>query len=758
MTTLAPVGDPDTGLLFDGALLQSAMHILSAIDPHIAMMVNLGGGKLTEVTAVSPLGVAPVSNSGAALPPCQTSGADTLQPTGCRENVSLGVFRLEASLPGSLSNALGANPQIAIESERIPGATSEQTQAPIPPSHLRQYAIGSSTPDARATPFSLQRVIKDNYPNVALLKLQKGYNKYISPWIVAIADPRASSQYAWPAGTDKEDAGCFACTIPPFITGAHAAFGTPIYEIYTNGRALTVRPEATTFASAGAYGYLGDRHRIFARFGTIMADTVRPPKALVAANAPPVASGKLLETIYLHSGEVETSAVDLDAGGRAGWNVVFDRTYRSQTVGATPMGFGWDSGIFKRLRFLPNGDVEYRDGSGEVWRYRLNGNAYVAPAGYAGHLVHTQAGWTLIGQKLRVTYFDELGRVTREADEFYAPGGKGNAIDYVYDSNGRLSAIIDPSNRKSTLAYYTDAAHDGMLKSITDWRGRVVTYNFAGARLDSVYLPQFTVLGGGTIAPQRKYEYDAGGNSYADALELSTNLKSIRDPNEAPSGTPRVSFTYGGTNPRDYVAGETWGTGETATFTFTAGATPTASTKDVLGQQRAYTFRNPPVPAAGSKLDWYSQDRAHVLTLAEGNVEVAAAPFGALPSSVTPGAAPTTTASRNFSYDYDDNGYVKSETLAGAYTRSYGYQSIGPDLGFMANCTATAAAGTILCGTPAPPTPPANAVVTNTNFTTGGFLESMTANGLEIQQHEAWRDALTPVADTNNHITASSEF
>src|SRR5437762_8123952 len=41
-------------------------------------------------------------------------------------------------------------------------------------------------------------------------------------------------------------------------------------------------------------------------------------------------------------------------------------------------GNGWDSTLFKRLRFLPDGDVEYRDGGGEIWRFRFSGG-YTPP-------------------------------------------------------------------------------------------------------------------------------------------------------------------------------------------------------------------------------------------------------------------------------------------------------------------------------------------------------------------------------------------
>jgi len=278
--------------------------------------------------------------------------------------------------------------------------------------------------------------------------------------------------------------------------------------------------------------------------------------------------------------------------------------------------------------------------------------------------------------------------------------------------------------------------------------------------LATVELPKFSQVGGGTINPQRNYEYDASsGGSYKDDLELATNLKAIREPNEGPSGAARVSFAYGGGNPRDNVKTETWGTlqHETATFDIASG---TATTTDVLGQRREYTFQMPPTPAAGQKLDWYSQDRAHVLTMSEKSVETYSdANFGALPPSVTPGTAPVTYPDRNFTYAYDANGYVKTETLDSVYTKSYSYKSAGDDLGFIADCSATAAAGTILCTTTGtPPTPGANDVKMATTFRTGGFIDAIAANGLAVDSHEPSRDALTPPDNVNNHVTSHSVF
>lgn len=101
-----------------------------------------------------------------------------------------------------------------------------------------------------------------------------------------------------------------------------------------------------------------------------MADTVRIPEVAIAALNPPIAGGMLQETTYVHSGEIESSAIDLVPGGRAGVDVAIDRTYRSRVIGGTVLGLGWQSSSFARLRELPSGHVEYRDAAGEVWLFR----------------------------------------------------------------------------------------------------------------------------------------------------------------------------------------------------------------------------------------------------------------------------------------------------------------------------------------------------------------------------------------------------
>jgi hypothetical protein len=138
-----------------------------------------------------------------------------------------------------------------------------------------------------------------------------------------------------------------------------------VYEIWSGGRDFRVRPEICGGAIQGCsgletifkgtkYDYLAQADRLSRRFATIPGDTTRPRSVLIAPNHPPVADGLMQETVYLHSGELETGNVDLDAGGRNGWNVVFDRTYHSRTMVAGFLGLGWSSSIFRSVRALWN--------------------------------------------------------------------------------------------------------------------------------------------------------------------------------------------------------------------------------------------------------------------------------------------------------------------------------------------------------------------------------------------------------------------
>ncbi|MCA1733412.1 MAG: DUF6531 domain-containing protein, partial [Acidobacteria bacterium] len=639
--TLAPLVDPELGLVYAGELLRKTLRVIAAIDPRLRIMIDLDGF-LKEVGGIIPLGI-------------------SQEGTGIIAPGALGAFRLELSLPGALAESIGGALRLAIESERVFGAVTEQTPDGFPRAHLRQLRP-DGTPDPRAAAeFELRRLVPETL--AAEFRHQRGYNRFVSPWIVAIADPRASEQYTWPDGTtaaQKAEAGCPNCERPEHLKNkSESAEG--VFEIWSAGRQFVVRPELTV---AGDYGYLEEGGRLAARIPTTIADTVRAPEVLVDANHPPVAQGMLQETVYVHSGELETGNVDLVARGRAGFDVLIDRTYRSRTIGMMPFGEGWSSSILRRLRPLPSGNVEYRDAAGETWLYRVipESAIYQRPQGLPLALARTADGWTLTDQKQRRALFDQLGRLVADADEYAVAdlfSGKGNVIRYLYDEGGRVERIVDPFGRTTTLTYWDGsiATKAGRLASVTDWRDRRVDYEYdAFGRLVRVDLAQVTIEGTLT-RPKITYAYGDSVASFNDRVELAGNLRSITDP--ADFGlTPRVSFTYesAGTN-RDRLVAESWATLETATYEYPAPDLSRAT--DALGQVREWTLTPPPVTAAGA--------RVKTTKLTEKSIRVSAIPFGTVPTAVSAAVPETTTADRITEYTYDPatDGLRASERVGG---------------------------------------------------------------------------------------------
>src|SRR6185369_5558623 len=244
-------------------------------------------------------------------------------------------------------------------------------------------------------------------------------------------------------------------------------------------------------SSPSVYFYLADKGRLEMHVPTTMADTVRGAPLTVSAQAPPVVGGALSETTYAHSGEVEVNSTDMLIAGRAGNDIAVTRTHRSRTIGTTPIGQGWEAPFLRRLRQLPNGNVEYRDGMGEVWTFYPDTSTpssgsgatpvatldqqfgtkirYVSPRGLHLRLSRNDSGWMLFDQQWRISRFDNYGRLTSESDEFWTkpdpkappsppgqpPAGEiGNTTYFVYDGTGRLTQIVDPLGRKTDFSYW----------------------------------------------------------------------------------------------------------------------------------------------------------------------------------------------------------------------------------------------------------------------------------------------------------------
>jgi RHS repeat-associated protein len=727
--TIPPIFDGETGFLYTGNVLEKKMRVISAVDPRLRFVGQTGLGasptSLKLLDRIVPMGIKPPAGSVAG------------------DNGSLAAFRLQTFVPGSMDESPGGTTPapIVVDTERVLGVASAQTPEPLPRSRFRQ------TGPRPVTTFTLLRDAPEpsGDPNRKKLRYQRGWNRMVSPWIVAIADPRASKDYVWPSGAGtKEEEGCYSCDRPDHLEDRNEP---EVFELYTAGRYISAYPTAAGLPTD--WEWLTDARRLNARVNTVMADTVRPIPVLVAAQAPPVAGGMLQETTYVHSGEVETSSIDFDAGGRAGWNVVVDRAYRSRTLYESPMGAGWDSSLFRRLRQLPNNDVEYRDGA-EVWTFRpAGGGTYTSPAGLAVSLRRIDLGWTLIDQKFRIVTFDELGRIVRESDEFFKPSDpkSGNVIRYGYNGDGLLSSIVDPVGRATKLTYYADSTpHAGLLQQIEDWHDSPRFINFeydADRRLTKVKLPD--VVNTSSARPEKSYTYTPAGSSYNDKVELRTNLEKVFDPN----GVERVKFDYGtsGVLQRDRVTKQTWGTGETAEMSYSAPTT--TSVTDVLGQSREYTFTKNTTDLLNGL--------GHVDQLKEVSVPVwTGASFGQLPATVSAGAPSTSPQDRVWTYSYA-NGMQTGVNLAGVSNTTIGYNAAPNGAGSVISSTTTAPTG---AGS-GPAWMPVNAAVTRTfeyQPEAPTFLKAITAGGKRVEMPEAHRSNINAVAAANDSINQNDKY
>jgi len=749
-STLPPVVDVDTGIMFAGSVGDQFTKVIAAFDPQIEIRADTGRGSLDQIGGVVPLGVDPPANALAA------------PQAGQPNNASLGAFRLQITLPGGIAEKLANQVlQLAVESERVPGAIVEQTPEidhfhQFPRSALRQVRPDGFL-DSRAVQPAQFQLTRFAPPALAqALRRHKGFNTFISPWIIAIADPRASASYTWADPTQKKALGCYSCDRPQVLQNKTEADG--VFEIWSGGRDFKVRPELVannggptlqTIFDAAGYSYLAQGDRLVKRFPTIMGDTTRALDVVSAGQNPPAAGGAIQETVLLHSGELATSNVDLTPGGRAGWNVVVDRHYRSRTMIPSPFGLGWTSSLFRHLRALPNGNVEYRDETGEIFTFNAppnnpgnpSGSAdYVQPKGLLMRLVRTDDGWQLIDMKRRVSTFDNYGRLVSESDEFTELGSasSGNSIRYLYDLTGRLKNVIDPVNRVTTIEYFDNSSltgwKHGRVQSIKDWRGRLVEYDYdeayGGGRLTKVQLAD--VPNADNHRPTILYTpVTINAPSYNDGLELYGEIQAISDPsynNGTTVGTNRVSFGYGTGNDRGKVGSETWSTGDGVSFTW--GASPIVT--DARHHARTYQLTTTAKPAD------YNVDRAHVHIMTDSAKTV---PWdighfstgNPSPMLDVNALAPVT---RTYTYEYIDDGRLHSVKLDGAYVTTIGYTTL-------ADTTAPGQVVTLIDTTPAPgfsaspliPSAGEEVHITyapqqNVSNPDGLFVESMTANNV----------------------------
>jgi len=523
---------PELGLAYAGGL-ERGVTSLAVGEPKLSVVVDgsvesgdsAALARYRPVSALAPLGVPTVADP---------------SPTGAWERRA--DFRLLASLPG----VSGDTVSLDVVSLGAGGG-------PISPA-------GVDT--------DLPAPALDGLDGVVLHRLatepwQDGYQLFLSDELVAVAELRATGDYQRSA---LEEEGCRRCD------GSALGIDPAAREILSGDRLAVRFPDALRTELANIY----DAARLDAaevEVASVRWETSPSARQEPLLN-PAVADGEAVPGTLLHSGEMTTSSTDLRVPGR-GLVFALRRHYRSQTVGAGPLGPGWDHAYNQRLRELPDGDVEVYDGRGRRDTFTLRDDgAYDAPEGHFVDLSRTGGGWLLIRRNGSKATFDVHGRLVTLADAARDSAETGNELRFLYDAASRLTQVTDSLGRSYALAYDTA----GRLGSVTDFTGRQVTYGYdTDGRLATVTSPAITT--GPVTFPQglvTSYDYEAANGSLTQRLNQRDNLVSVTDAKQQ----IWLELTFSDADAdgvADEVTGQTWG-GDPLSLTYDFGTRETVVT------------------------------------------------------------------------------------------------------------------------------------------------------------------------------------
>ncbi|MGB5882044.1 MAG: DUF6531 domain-containing protein, partial [Thermoanaerobaculia bacterium] len=476
---------PELGLAF-AAGLESGLTSLATGGPGLVAVTKSTAGSVRPIARLAPFGV----------PTASVASNPALGDLP-------GSFQIQAVLPGDL----GSEFRFDVLSQG-PGGQSILGGGKL--------AEGLGLPSAA--------LIGDNG---VILKRQAdnpwepGYQIYRSGEVAALADLRASEPYT---RTEREKEQCIRCDVPE-----------DAWEILS-GPTIALRfPEELRQLLSPIYGSerLDSAEIDLASVRWETSPSLRQEPTL----NPSYGSGDIVPGTLLHSGEMSMSATDLYLKGR-GFDFAFTRTYRNQTVGSGPLGPGCDHSYNRRLRELPNGDVDYYDGRGRRELFAKTGESengeivYRAPVGRFWELKRTGAGWVLVDQSRNLIRFDRSGRLISVADFVKDSEETGNEMRFYYDLDSRLVRLRDTLDR-DILFTYNEA---GRLAKIVDFDGREVSYDYDGhGRLVTVTSPLITTglaqFPDGLVT-RYGFAEDLPDTDLAAYLSQRDNLESVTDPKD----------------------------------------------------------------------------------------------------------------------------------------------------------------------------------------------------------------------------------
>jgi len=471
---------PELGIIWGGGRKTGAWSV--AVGGPKLQLVAADGGPIREVSRLAPLGVPTAPESG-------KSGSPNY-PAAFQAQVNLGSTSTELFVE---VKSLG------------PG----------------DHAIDSAGEEPGMPKIELVEGDAIQLDRQASNPWEEGSTLYLSKPVVTIADVRAAIAYQ---KTDDENEACPRCD----QVAEHLYPSQPLPEDFLpellSGHRISVNFRSDLLPGIRAvYGNLADGGISVPSVPWDISPAVKQEPAMNASTG----MGDVPTGLLLHSGEFSYSEPDLEIPG-VGFNFVFSRTYRSQTIGNGPLGPGWDHNWNIHVRPLPNGDIEFYDGRGRRDLVFSNDSAKYPQLKPGVALRPHSQGFTVTSQEGDQYQFDLFGRLLAVVDPLKTTNENGGTeARFTYDAASKLIGI-ESRGRRIHFEY-----DNGRLSKLSDFSNRDWNYFYdSGQRLVRVESPA-TNLGTGSskhLTMNYKYVTSDGGAGLAQSLALRDDLDTINDP------------------------------------------------------------------------------------------------------------------------------------------------------------------------------------------------------------------------------------
>lgn len=236
------------------------------------------------------------------------------------------------------------------------------------------------------------------------------------------------------------------------------------------------------------------------------------------------------EPVNIVTGNYFSSDTDLhipDIGDNA-LEVV--RYYNSLDSRSSMMGVAWRTNYDSSVSFDSSGNATVTYPDGRTLTYEYNGGLYKSPDMIYDTFVRNTDGTYSLTLQSKTTYqYNSNGRLTSIIDR------NSNTISIQYNASSQIKQVTGASGKKLIFTYT-----DGRISKITDPIGRTIEYLYDTA----ANLSQVKGSGGGII----KYEYDANGIT---AITDENNKKFITNEYDANKRVVR-QFDENGNETRYY--------------------------------------------------------------------------------------------------------------------------------------------------------------------------------------------------------------